>query len=373
MYQIDKTQNNILPIKEATFTSLHYKERENLQEWIAKNPNIFGEDLLILQKEFDWFSDTKERLDLLAIDKEWNLVIIENKLDDTGRDVVRQALKYASYCSTLRKDEIITMYQEYLNKNSSWKDARKMLEEFFDNEDFDEIEFNKSQSQRIIFVAAKHRKEVTSTALWLMNFWLSIQCFKATVYVQWDQHLLTVDQIIPVKEAEDYIISMANKQQEEVIQKSSDKKRHSIRKLFWERLLPVLNKKTDLFSNINPTTDHRISAWSWVAWVPYSLVATKNYVGVELYPWFRPTAEENRLIFDKLYEHKDEIEKEFWYKLKWDPLEGKKATRISYTLEWVNVLNQEDRQKMIDFLCTYTEKLYKVMDPYLIKIKKEIK
>jgi len=53
MYQIDKNQNNILPIKEATFSSLHYKERENLQEWIAKNPNIFGEDLLIVQKEFD--------------------------------------------------------------------------------------------------------------------------------------------------------------------------------------------------------------------------------------------------------------------------------------------------------------------------------
>jgi RecB family endonuclease NucS len=93
MYQIDKNQNNILSIKEATFASLHYKERENLQEWIAKNPNIFGEDLLIIQKEFDWFSDTKERLDLLAIDKEWNLVVIENKLDDTWRDVVWQASK----------------------------------------------------------------------------------------------------------------------------------------------------------------------------------------------------------------------------------------------------------------------------------------
>ena len=373
MYQIDKNQNNILPIKEATFSSLHYKERENLQEWIAKNPNIFGEDLLIVQKEFDWFSDTKERLDLLAIDKEWNLVIIENKLDDTGRDVVWQALKYASYCSTLRKDEIVAMYQEYLNKNDSWKDARKMLEDFFDSEDFDEIEFNKSQSQRIILVAAKHRKEVTSTALWLINFWLRIQCFKATIYVQGDQHLLTVEQIIPVKEAEDYIISMASKQQEEVIQKSSDKKRHSIRKSFWEKLLPVLNKQTDLFSNVNSTTGHWISARSWISGVPYSLVATRSYAAVELYPWHRPTAEENMIIFDKLYVHKEEIEKEFWHKLHWDRLEGKKATRISYALEGVSIFNEEDREKMINFLCINTAKLYKVMNPYLMQIRKEIK
>jgi len=38
---------------------------------------------LIIQKEFDGFNDTRERLDLLALDKEGNIVIIENKLDDT--------------------------------------------------------------------------------------------------------------------------------------------------------------------------------------------------------------------------------------------------------------------------------------------------
>lgn len=59
---------------------------------------------------------TRERLDLLALDKEGNLVIIENKLDDSGRDVVWQALKYASYCSTLTKEEIIRIFQEYLDK-----------------------------------------------------------------------------------------------------------------------------------------------------------------------------------------------------------------------------------------------------------------
>lgn len=46
-------------------------------------------------KEFGGFepirvalSEGRERLDLLAIDKDGNLVIIENKLDDSGRDVV---------------------------------------------------------------------------------------------------------------------------------------------------------------------------------------------------------------------------------------------------------------------------------------------
>lgn len=38
---------------------------------------------MIIQKEFDGFDDTRERLDLLALDKDGNLVIIENKLDWT--------------------------------------------------------------------------------------------------------------------------------------------------------------------------------------------------------------------------------------------------------------------------------------------------
>ena len=45
-----------------------------------------------------------EQLPLSALDKP---VIIENKLDDTGRDVVWQALKYTSYCSTLTNIQII--------------------------------------------------------------------------------------------------------------------------------------------------------------------------------------------------------------------------------------------------------------------------
>ena len=101
MYQINKETNNITRLEQKKFSELGFREREHLQEWIAKNPDALGEELLIIQKEFDGFNDTNERLDLLALDKESNLVIIENKLDDTGRDVTWQALKYTSYCSTL--------------------------------------------------------------------------------------------------------------------------------------------------------------------------------------------------------------------------------------------------------------------------------
>ncbi len=110
MYLIDKKSNRINKIKRKTFVELGFRERDHLQEWLANEPSAFGEELLIIQKEFDGFSDTRERLDLLALDKEGNLVIIENKLDDSGRDVTWQALKYTSYCSSLSKEEIRQIY-----------------------------------------------------------------------------------------------------------------------------------------------------------------------------------------------------------------------------------------------------------------------
>ena len=90
MFHVDRSENRILKLDEKRFSELGLRERENLQEWLAAMPEALGEELLIIQKEFDGFADTRERLDLLALDKQGRLVIVENKTDDTGRDVVWQ-------------------------------------------------------------------------------------------------------------------------------------------------------------------------------------------------------------------------------------------------------------------------------------------
>jgi len=116
MYLINRDKNNLEPVEEITFKSAGLKERQHLQEWIEKNPESLGEEFLIIQKEFSGFDETNERLDLLALDKNGNLVVIENKLDDTGRNLVWQSLKYASYCSGLNSNGIKEIFDEYLEK-----------------------------------------------------------------------------------------------------------------------------------------------------------------------------------------------------------------------------------------------------------------
>lgn len=165
MYKINDGDNSIKKVEVKAFSEFGYRERDHLQEWIAKNPQVFGEELLIIQKEFSGFADTNERLDLLALDKFGNIVVIENKLDDSGRDVIWQVLKYASYCSQLTKTNIKDLYQDYLLKNGSNLNAEDALTDFFETEEYDELQLNIGNTQLIIMIAAKFRREITSTVL----------------------------------------------------------------------------------------------------------------------------------------------------------------------------------------------------------------
>jgi hypothetical protein len=367
MFIIDKEKNNIEKISERTFSELGFKERDHLQEWIAKNPTCLGEELLIIQKEFDGFNDTRERLDLLALDKFGNLVIIENKLDDSGRDVTWQALKYASYCSSLSKSQIIKIYQGYLNKTDSSISAEDRISDFFDNVEIEEISLNKGVTQRVMMVAGNFRKEVTSTVLWLTNYNLRIQCFKVTPYTLGEQMLLNVEQIIPMKDAEEYSINMAEKTQEDITSHEESITRHSIRFEFWGKLIANLNQKSSLYQNISPTKYNWISTGSGMRGVGFNFAASKKYGRCEIYI-DRGEFAENKKIFDLLFQEKDQIEEEFGGSLVWERLDEKRASRIKYELDTVNVFNKEDWSEMIEFMTSGMIRFEKVFQNRINKI-----
>ena len=84
LFRINPERRESERIEEANFAQLGLQERRDIQEWVAANPGILGEDLLIIGKEFSGFDKTNERLDLLAVDEYGKLVVIELKRDDTG-------------------------------------------------------------------------------------------------------------------------------------------------------------------------------------------------------------------------------------------------------------------------------------------------
>lgn len=370
MYIIDKDNNKLLKVEKKTFKSLGLDERHNLQEWIANEPSSLGEDLLIIQKEFDGFADTKERLDLLAIDKTGNLVVIENKLDDSGKDVTWQAIKYASYCSSLSKSDVIEIYQKYLNDQGLHESAEENLSDFFDNRDIKDMDINVGNGQRIFFVAANFRKEVTSSVLWLMNFGLKMKCFKVTPYEYGDRLLLDFDQIIPVKDAEEYTISIAKKTQDESKDGEEKKARHSIRQNFWTEFVEYNKTVSGLYAGNTPTTDNWIGrAVKGSNGMNCNVIINFDNCRAEIYI-NTGDKDRNKQIFDYFHSNKDAIEAKYGEPLTWQRLDDKITCRIRIDRDIIYT-NPDQRQQVMEFLTTASGKLMEVFTPYSMKYNKK--
>ncbi|KJS08973.1 MAG: membrane protein [Gammaproteobacteria bacterium BRH_c0] len=381
MYKIDPAHNRITPIEAKRFAELRFGERKHLQEWLEHCPQALaqgdGEELLIIQKEFDGFDDTRERLDLLALDKEGNLVIIENKLDDSGRDVVWQALKYASYCASLSTQQVVDIYQRYLNQkaveeNSAPARAEDRLIEFLEVDDLESVQLNRIRTQRLMLVAARYRKEVTSTVLWLSQFGIACQCFKVTPYQAGSELFLNVEQIIPTPESSDFMIGMVAKEVEEKSADNEQKQRHRLRLAFWELALDKFShSQCSLYNNISPGKDHWLYAGSGVSSVPYSIIFAKNEVRVELNIG-RKNPDENRFIFQRLCEQKDSIETAFGAPLEWLPLPEKKSCRIQYA-KAVDGYDKAQWPAMIDWLVDHMTRLEIALKEPLKTINQQLK
>ncbi|SOD42740.1 DUF4268 domain-containing protein [Nitrosovibrio sp. Nv4] len=367
MYRINHISNRITKVKEAKFSELGFTERNHLQEWIANQPNVLGEELLIIQKEFDGFDDTKERLDLLAIDKRGGLVIIENKLDDSGRDVVWQALKYASYCSTLSKTQITEIFQSYLDRNDSGKDAKAQICVFLEQEDFSEVVLNSGNDQRLIMVAAQFRKEVTSTVLWLLKHGVFIKCFKAMPYQDGVDLFLSIEQVIPLPEAEDFMIGVSQKEVEEQFSERSRATRHQRRRDFWQRVLEALGQSNnELYANISASHDPWLNAGSGLRGVSYSMVFNRDEVRVAL-ELHKSSKEQNKKLFDRLHDHKLECENAFGAPLSWRRMDDNKRSFIEYARSFDGYA-QENWPDMIEWLIEHIQKLEAVFGPRVPEI-----
>ena len=117
MYKLNRESNRLVKMDAKSFADMAIRERFDIQEWICHQPDILGEEILIIGKEIlpgDIVGqNTQIRLDLLALDRNGNLVVIELKRDDSGTDPYWQAIKYAALCSTFSREQILQLLQEH--------------------------------------------------------------------------------------------------------------------------------------------------------------------------------------------------------------------------------------------------------------------
>ncbi len=219
-------------------------------------------------------------------------------------------------------------------------------------------------------VAGEFRKEVTSTVLWLLHFGLKIQCFKATPFQFGEQFLLSIEQVIPVKDAEDFIIRMANKNKEELNSEEALKTRYKIRLAFWEQFLQRLNSESNLGRNLRPTKKGWLGIAVGLSGINICPVVTRESAKVELYI-NRGEREENEFVFDLLSQYKDEIDRQI--PLRWERTEGQKSCRIKRELAGVSMFNKNDWATITDFLVYTTIRMEEALREPLAAVNDALK
>lgn len=129
------------PLNESTLIS-----EQLLEDMIVESPSMLSEDWLLVGRQVRTAHNTP--LDLLAMAPDGSLVLIELKRDKTPREVVAQAIDYATWVETLSPDEIQKIYTEFTNGSNLSSDFETKFGALLDEDDV-------NQSHQIIIVAAQ--------------------------------------------------------------------------------------------------------------------------------------------------------------------------------------------------------------------------
>jgi hypothetical protein len=199
------TKDAIIELPKATYAEKGVKERADLQRLLKANIGVVAPDVLIIYEEFCEWEDSKRRIDLLGIDRDSNLVVIELKRDDGGH-MELQAIRYAAMVSRMTFQRAVKTYQTYLAKCATGTDARTAI--------LKHLQINEPPRDdavldvRIVLVSADFAKELTTAVLWLNEWELDIRCVRVKPYNDGDGIILEVQQVVPLPEAAEYVVSI---------------------------------------------------------------------------------------------------------------------------------------------------------------------
>lgn len=200
-------QNEFRPLEKSTLEQRKLTEPYDLERWIMEYPEVIDGSVKIITHQFNrWASEHSkqaDRLDILAIDNNKQIVVIELKRV-SDKYVHLQALTYAALSSSFDFEVIVDEYQQWVNKESNREIdnqiAREEIIRTFDDgmEDGEELDFS---NPRICLVAPDFPDQVLTTIQWLNEVApdLVIECHQFQVYEDGDDTFVSFNRIFPVE------------------------------------------------------------------------------------------------------------------------------------------------------------------------------
>ncbi|MDP8970641.1 MAG: MGMT family protein [Actinomycetota bacterium] len=204
LYTVDGS--TATPASRISLSDAGLREREHLQEWVLAHPEILGDDVRIVTFEFDrWITGageaTWERLDVLALDRAGRLVLAELKRGRAPDAVMVQALNYAAMASRFNLDELVEVFGTH---GASQTSAEGVIEELRDWAP--SLSDESLSPPRIVLIAEDFGPVLTNTAMFLIEQGLDLRLIRAQLYRLGETLALTTSQVLPVPEAEEFMV-----------------------------------------------------------------------------------------------------------------------------------------------------------------------
>lgn len=212
MYLFSTVQEQPVQLEQTTFAELGLKESD-VEELLRKNIELLcdeeDESMLIVGQQVR--NAASGRLDLTAIDKEGDLVLIEIKRDK--KDIEKrkeafevQAIRYAASCATINStSELIQdFFVPYVEKHkdeypqtglTTEEIAKRKLDEFLQINGI--TTFN--THQKIILVASEFDAQTLSAVAWLNSNQVDISCYQICLFKLNGHILFDVRKLLPVE------------------------------------------------------------------------------------------------------------------------------------------------------------------------------
>jgi len=279
-------------LTEVNVRDLWKHEQYDFSAWLAKEENIAELGDLIGLSLVDVNTEVyvgAYRCDLVAKDETTGTkVIIENQLESTNHDHLGKIITYASGL-----------------------DAKV-----------------------IVWVVKEAREEHRSAIEWLNNNTLSgIAFFLIEIHAYKIGDSLPAAKFEMVEKPNDFIKNTKGSNSSGELNKSQAERLE-----FWEQLNTVIAEKGKPFSIRKASTDHWYDVALGITGVHISitLVNKANTVGVEVY------IHDDKALFDALLDKKVLIEAETGMTFSWERLDGKKASRIKYSISGLDFDNHSN-------------------------------
>lgn len=284
-------------LEEVDIRELWKHEQYDFSEWLSKKENIENLNEILGLTLVDISKETyvgSYRCDLFAKDETTGIkVIIENQLEMSNHDHLGKIITYASGL-----------------------DAKV-----------------------VVWIVKEAREEHRSAIEWLNNNTNSnVNFFLIEIHAYKIGNSDNAPMFQVIEQPNDFIKNNKSTNSSDTMNKSQ-----SQRVEFWNQFNNILVERGKPFNVRKATTDHwyNVAIGTSDAHIDITLVNKDSVIGVELY------ITDNKDLFDKLYQKKDEIEADLGFKLDWRRLNNSKASRI---VTFIKGLNFDDHSNYNDLM-----------------------